>query len=679
MKKIKNLILLALCVITAQTAQAQAQVRTQSAQQVIDALTANGGHCQTIYYSASYQKDGCRYENGNYSNNMWIKDSYGIAHFEQRNPDYIDWVTYDGDPGIKAKEVTLVDAFGGLFDWDFVISEDGANNMAQNVDKLYQAKGAGNEHKYVRLFVMSPTETDWFSNIPVQRTTLEDISAPYQAHIWLSQADIKNLESLGVTPWGHTNFDQSITLTPYWGLRSNFLRLAVINDGKDGIRGNDDDVEEFNYDFLYAEFRHYNPNTTIGDKLNGTNRTFAAISNLDQDKNFRIYNFSNFGPSFTQPKGSGQGYGEGLNAEISPIVGQLFPNHTLLIERQPGYVHYNRAYESGSNPYDFSITKWDDCWTAGVVTDAQGNYDRDNLLLKEDITGTWEGVDPHHHHMSDVDAQATNPWVTDGGTCRSREQVTLHIDPYVYCTDAQLDQDQYDTDDEHGRGGIYELVTANVEADITLQLAITNDIAADLIRVEGDDPTTGKRKDRLACPIEFDVTANEQYVDHYEVYIHERNGGPEVTDASDAAFADASSNINDAMNNTVAKYVVNKGSNDPNATGEASHYEAYVKSGYDENTNTPTFSKVMLFELPEGTAPVTVTVYVKAVYTEESGLAPTYHSLKNIHVQRDAIPTGVKDVNIAGDAVKAYKTVENGQIVIVRGNQRFNIMGQPIR
>lgn len=48
-------------------------------------------------------------------------------------------------------------------------------------------------------------------------------------------------------------------------------------------------------------------------------------------------------------------------------------------------------------------------------------------------------------------------------------------------------------------------------------------------------------------------------------------------------------------------------------------------------------------------------------------------------IKKNSIITGVEDVEVAGSAVKAYKTIENGQVIIVRGDQRFNIMGQPVR
>lgn len=50
---------------------------------------------------------------------------------------------------------------------------------------------------------------------------------------------------------------------------------------------------------------------------------------------------------------------------------------------------------------------------------------------------------------------------------------------------------------------------------------------------------------------------------------------------------------------------------------------------------------------------------------------------KEITISKNAVVTGVNDITV--DGTKAYKTVENGQVIIVRGDQRFNIVGQPIK
>ena len=41
------------------------------------------------------------------------------------------------------------------------------------------------------------------------------------------------------------------------------------------------------------------------------------------------------------------------------------------------------------------------------------------------------------------------------------------------------------------------------------------------------------------------------------------------------------------------------------------------------------------------------------------------------------VPTAINDINVT--ATKAYKTIENGQIVIVKDNVRYNVMGQPVK
>ena len=127
-----------------------------NAQDVIDILTANGGHCQTVYYSASYQKDCAHDASWKSTNNMYIKDSFGKAHFVDAHRSQTIVNEYCDE--IDCRVITLVDAFGGLFDWDFVISDDYCNVMAQPVDKKYQIKGTGNEHKYVRIHMMQPDD-----------------------------------------------------------------------------------------------------------------------------------------------------------------------------------------------------------------------------------------------------------------------------------------------------------------------------------------------------------------------------------------------------------------------------------------------------------------------------------------------------------------------------------------
>ncbi|MBQ0068660.1 MAG: bacterial Ig-like domain-containing protein [Bacteroidales bacterium] len=71
-------------------------------------------------------------------------------------------------------------------------------------------------------------------------------------------------------------------------------------------------------------------------------------------------------------------------------------------------------------------------------------------------------------------------------------------------------------------------------------------------------------------------------------------------------------------------------------------------------------------------------VWVSSTKTPENTYT-YYPSTKKLTIIQNAIVTGIEDVEVAGSAVKAYKVIENGQVIIVRGNQRFNIMGQPVR
>ena len=48
-----------------------------------------------------------------------------------------------------------------------------------------------------------------------------------------------------------------------------------------------------------------------------------------------------------------------------------------------------------------------------------------------------------------------------------------------------------------------------------------------------------------------------------------------------------------------------------------------------------------------------------------------------IHVVQEGATTGINDVKV--ETEKARKVIENGQVIIVKGDARYNIMGQPVR
>lgn len=729
MKKIKNLLLLALCSLATLTVHGQ----VNNAQDVIDMLTANGGHCQSVFYSASYQKDYAHDDFWKSTNNMWIKDSFGKGRFVQKldeNNQPVVKNVYDWQSNeiITANVVTVVDAFGGLFDWDLYIANADGKFVctAQPSEGFFPVKN--DDTKYVRLHMMSNCAEhqvpDYEVTTPTRKDAEWDISSdPHTLQLWTSINDIENYEWIGVTPWKSNSFDASLFMNAFMANRWYFLRLAVKSKGADGIIGTEDDTEDYHYDFYLAEFRHYNPNTIINDTHNGDVRSYAAIADYDEEQadgttKFYVHNFSGFGPCYTQELGTeidadldallegtgltqlNRGYGEGKEAEIHPITGYMGGDNKILIKRSEnpaGFAHYHRAYEAiknvegvtpaqiEANKFNPAITTWHDCRIAGLVEgkfqrNADGKVIPESITaLKDEVTGTWTDSRRHHHVDNGVASDATNPWVTDGGTCRTVSTKHLKIDPYVYCTDEQLaygmnsnsgksGYELYDYNDDFKRGGIYELIdieTTDRADNITLQLNIDNhkDASGNTLlersmykyEVTKDSET----KYYLACPVIFDATANEQLVDHYEVCVYRGSGNNPVTVANDAAFADAESKLNSIMTPT-ATYILPK-----NETG---HYEAFKLSESDKQnapsyitTTHPKYSEVLAIEVDNHDIQETLTFYVKAVYTEESGLAPTYHSLQNVLIQVRNVITGVEDVNV--ESVKTVAGVYgiNGQ------------------
>lgn len=740
MKKIKSTILVGLCALASSTVQAQ----VNNAQDVIDMLTANGGYCQSVFYSASYQKDFAHDDFFKSTNNMWIKDSFGKARFVQKldennQPVVKNVYDWQSDDIKTAKVVTLVDAFGGLFDWDMYIADSEYEYVctAQPGEGFFPVKNDAS--KYVRLHMMANCETNHVPtiNTPTKKDAEWDISAdPHTLQLWTSINDIENYEWIGVTSWKSNSFDVSLFLNAFMANRWYFLRLAVKSKGADGIIGTEDDTEDYHYDFYLAEFRHYNPNTIINDTHNGEGRSYAAIAEYENMDNgitkFQVHNFSGFGPCYTQELGTekdadldqllagtgltqlARGYGEGKEAEIFPITGYLGGDNKILIKRSEnpaGFTHYHRAYEAikdvegvtaqqiEANKFNPAVTTWHDCRIAGLVEgkferDANGNVIPESITaLKDEVTGTWTDSRRHHHANNGVASQATNPWVSDNGTCRTVSTAHLKIAPYVYCTDEQLadgmnpssgksGHDLYDYNDDYKRGGIYELIdieTTERAEDITLQLEIENGPYGDGVNTILEHSIykyTTKNQLYLACPVMFNVTNNDQFVDHFEVCVYRGSGNNPVTSADDAAFTDPNNTLNAIMTPT-ATYILPK--------NDSGHYEAFElaegaqKAGSSHITAThPDYSKVLSIPVDNHDEQETLTFYVKAVYTEESGLAPTYHSLQNVLIQVQQIVTGVEDVNVASNA-KTIKVIENGQVVIKKNGMKFNTMGQRIK
>ena len=663
MNKFKTLLLpvLGACALTAQA--------QDSPETIINRFSAGEGDAIMVCYSASFQEDRGMYHidpNDDHSDrvqttNMWIKDVFGGAKFKVL-------------PG-KDNAVMVENAFGGLLDWEIDLS-DKVYVYNQDENRVFESK----DGKYdIRFYPVCFNESGLaFSSTP---TVASGIYPEYAETfgLWSNHDDFwnetsSNINSLGMATFPHNNYDYSSYLSIEYGTRFKAICMEITE------KANPQNVTKNYYSCIL--FKHYFNNTQVTDVKNGETRTFHAIADATGNGEFTIYNFSDFGPCFTQPAGSGKGYGEGLIATISPISGKFLPDGTIIIERQPGYVHYDRDATA------YNITKWHDCWTAGVKSYTTEDGKIVPTLLEETITGNWVGSLPHHHHEGDVTAPATNPWVTDGGTCRTEWNISINIDPYVYCTDEQLNANKYDDDDEHDRGGVYTLCSATTREDLTLQLAIENQddeegkgsLARSIYKysVTKDDET----KYYIACPVAFDVTSNEQYVDHYEVCAYLGSGNNPVEDASDEAYGNESSLLNTVMT-PAATYIIPANERTLDGT---SHYEAFKLKEQTSNkisagitTTHPDYEKVLSIEIdnPEQNIDETLTFYVKAVYKAGTGLNDTYHSLQNVPIKVDKIVTGIDDINVKQSV--ASKVLENGQVFIIKNGVKYNTMGQRVK
>ena len=255
---------------------------------------------------------------------------------------------------------------------------------------------------------------------------------------------------------------------------------------------------------------------------------------------------------------------------------------------------------------------------------------------------------PFHYNISETPQRAqgvnkaaalvgevpgSNPWVTDGGTRRTA----------VMSEGELVDK------------------TLQVEIDNTGDIHENNTIGRAMIKaiVEKD----GMLMQHIVVPVEFDVTSDEEYVDHYEVvaFQHNMQRTYPITDAEDNAYGEGIPYLYEAINNPgnhVYRVERNK-DNNPGETGIANHYEAFKLV----NTNPMIYTASLCYDENAGVnGTLTLTIFVKAVYLPETGLTPTYHSLQNVSHHYQKIVTAVDDIDVEDTATPVYYDL-NGRMV----------------
>lgn len=279
------------------------------------------------------------------------------------------------------------------------------------------------------------------------------------------------------------------------------------------------------------------------------------------------------------------GYGIDAQSRLSPIHGIYDPSTRTLTFAQSQFAKPVLALESEATPswVDFQIERFD--------TVAAKNGQMTDVFL-----GTYTQSDDLRH------VNYATGWVTNGGTTRTRTTCDLTLDDYTYYHDALL------YENVNFRGGY---------THTTIQGG--NDMTAD---IDVDLQTAGTKDGKLHMHGTVGLLANVDLVDHVELYICPGNY------ADGAVLAEPFGHEN-------------------------GHAQAVKIADYADLVREPVSSG--MFRVPQGrltfdanysydtTQPtLAYSIFAKAVYTDASQLAPTFHDLTAVNWSNT---TGITDLD----------------------------------
>lgn len=271
------------------------------------------------------------------------------------------------------------------------------------------------------------------------------------------------------------------------------------------------------------------------------------------------------------------------------------------------------------------------------------------IFLIMSIVLQVKAQDYRHYHVGNFNIPADNPWVTNGGTCRT----------------AVIAQD----------GAI---------KDCTLHVQIDNDSTAIKENNHGKIKDAMQRTELadgwyVAVPVEFDVVGDESIVDYYELcgFNHLKNNTYPVLTATD----------NEWNGDLILQEMTNIPTNVKKITKQAGagphHYNCYTidpNNPINPQTGKPNYCDAPTYYVKSATSgDIVLSIYIKVYYN--NGLTPTYHSINNVKYSIQKIVTAVDDTSVNNSQPIYYNLmgvkVENpshGIFIQKRGNKTTKVI-----
>lgn len=315
---------------------------------------------------------------------------------------------------------------------------------------------------------------------------------------------------------------------------------------------------------------------------------------------------------------------------IQPVsIMQSYPDGSTRITKQYDQDGYADVFYSLSTS-DLTLNV-ENQWLGKYVSSS--NY-------KGSLTGTWS-IDGAPHHVT----EGNHAWtVNDGGKLVTMANSKIVIDPYVLWND-NVGQSYYDSSLNNSNGIIQKIENTEITGiarDLTHHATITS------VNVDNE------ASDEYAVVTgNVAFAKNPAYVQNYELYMIPENINS--LEGKEADFTHENGHVNGICLTEYEQAIpaaLEEG--DPSRNFEL--HIPYDKMKLNENGDNSKFE---------------MTLYAKANYKPETGLAPTFHALTPVTV---SIPTGVADLN------SDYVRVSGGNGVIFANAtvEVFNMAGQKI-
>lgn len=415
--------------------------------------------------------------------------------------------------------------------------------------------------------------------------------------------------------WYYNYYDNTATITAT--ISQNNGLINIIFDNPMAIIYNNGNDELFGL----VQFQIYEPNTTVSDDLTTlssgatTHRDYPARFLFDGNGGFTIRNFTRAGQCMSVKQASNTyNYSFSLlGGTYTPVANAEDPTYSLRIAGGTDLLASIAAH-----PWNLT----DGCYLPGsmeVYQQKLGKY-VSSSNYSGDLTGTLKLVKPMHN----ID-EYEHHWVTNDGLRKTYAGAVATFDNYCMWNNSL--------------GGAMQTVK-NTVMEIDDKFEVTLDAELNLIGLGVSTKPGFETTGDIRVTGTIDINKNDKFVDHYELWMvpgkFNSVNHPDFIHDPDFGHAKATSLYDSRFDNLTSRATTDS----EMKAGETTYaFDKYIKRADINQTADDNQS---------------YSFFIKSVYKDATGLAPTFHSLQYIDST-----TSIDEVEASAATVSAGNGVIN--------------------